>query len=538
MRLGTTARQATGAAGIALALVLSACGGGGDGGASSSNGDVIQNKLGGEALDNGSPSKGGSLKFGTSAPIETLDPIGFLPAGAGTAALGLYGSLMQFADNEGAVEPMMAESLETKDSEHWTLKLRPGITFTDGAPFNAQAVVAHWKRFTGQTSQAYQAARAKGQLKSYEATDDLTVTITTQGPQYEFPSLLTYGLGMVPSAAAVEKAGERFGLQPVGAGPFKVDAFKPGGEVGLVRNEDYFDSKRPYLDRIDFVTVPSSQASAAIQSGDLDVSVVLSANDVERATSEGLTTLKQGAFGYWYMMLNNAQAPFDDPDVRKAVIQAIDFAGLGSAVFKGSSNQLKAWIPTGNSSYVKSGVFPSEDVAAAKKAVAKYKAAGGRTDFSLQVLASEDYQKASAILQQMLDDIGLDMSIKTVDLPTQAMTGTSGDYQAQLRFATIPVAAGSDMWNRFHSESGGNQTHSGDPTVDGILDEIVSTPPQERTELWSKFADAMVAWAPLIPLVEQPAVWILSDKVGGFPGAGGEITWEQMTHLEDIWAAN
>jgi peptide/nickel transport system substrate-binding protein len=534
VRVGTTARHATAAVGLALALVLSACGAGG--GAASSTGDVVQNNLGGEALDNGSPSKGGSLKFGSSAPIETLDPIGFLPAGAGTAALGLYGSLMQFADNEGAVEPMMAESLETKDSEHWTLKLRPGITFTDGTPFNAQAVVAHWERFTGETSQAYQAARARAQLKSYEATDDLTVTITTQGPQYELPSLLTYGLGMVPSPVAVEKAGERFGLQPVGAGPFKVDSFKPGGEVTLVRNEDYFDSERPYLDQIDFVTVPTTQASAAIQSGDLDISVVLSASDVERATLDGLTTLKQGAFGYWYMMLNHAKPPFDDPDIRKAVIQAIDFAALSSAVFNGSSSQLKAWIPTGNTSHVESGLFPSKDVTAAKEAVAEYKAAGGNTEFALQVLASEDYQKASAILQQMLDDIGLDMSIKTVDLPTQAMTGTSGDYQAQLRFATIPVAAGSDMWNRFHSESGGNQTHSGDPTVDKILDEIVATPPDERAELWSEFADEMVAWVPFVPLVEQSAVWILSDRVGGFPGAGGEITWEQMTHLEEIWA--
>ena len=533
MRLRTTARTATAAAGIVLALVLSACGGD----ASSSSADVVQNDLSGEALDNGSPAKGGSLKFGTSAPIETIDPIGFLPAGAGTAAFGVFGSLMQFADNEGAVEPMMAESLETTDSEHWTLKLRPGITFTDGTPFDAEAVVAHWKRFTGETSQAYQAARAREQLKSYEATDDLTVTITTQGPQYEFPSLLTFGLGMVPSPTAVEKAGERFGLQPVGAGPFKVDSFEPGGGVALVRNEDYFDSTRPYLDQIDFVTVPTSQSSAAIKSGDLDIAVVLSASDVESATLDGLTTLEQGAFGYWYMMLNHAKPPFDEPEIRKAVIQAIDFAGLGSAVFKGSSSQLKAWIPTGNTSYVESDVFPSEDVAAAKEAVAEYKAAGGRTDFTLHVLASEDYQKASAILQQMLDDIGLDMSIKTVDLPTQAMTGASGDYQAQLRFASIPVAAGSDMRNRFHSESGGNQIQSGDPTVDGILDEIVATPPEERAELWSEFADAMAAWVPFVPLVEQPAVWILSDRVGGFPGAGGEITWEQMTHVEEIWTA-
>lgn len=339
---------------------------------------------------------------------------------------------------------------------------------------------------------------------------------------------------MVPSPKAVKA--KSFAQNPVGAGPFKVSAFKPGGDLDLVRNPEYFDAEHPYLDGLKFVTVPTSQGRiSAIRAGDIDAAVTMSPADTKAATSAGLTTLKQGINGYWYMLLNNKKAPFDDVSVRRAVLQAMDMAGINASVFSGEAAQAKSWIPSGNSAFVASDKFPEFDVAAAKKAVADYKAKGGKPTFEALALGTEDYQRLMAVLQQMLSDVDITMTIKTVDLPTQASAAGTGEYQAQMRFATVPWAVGSDMWSRFHTTSPANQTKGGSPELDKVLDSIVATEPTKTGDLWKSFADTIVEVVPFVPILEQAAVWVLDDKVGGFPGAGGEITWEQMTRVDEIW---
>lgn len=545
MTIRATRRTTLGfGAAAAAAMLLSSCkssdsdtsGGGSSGGSGSS---VVDNAFGGQALDNGNARAGGELRFAASQPIETVDPIGFLAAGASMVGYGLYDSLMKFENSSGTIVGGIAESLETDDYETWTLKLRDGVTFTDGTPFTADAVVAHWTRFTGDTSTAYQAGSTRAQLKSFEASDDLTVAITTNGAQYDFAALLTGQAGMVPSPTAVDKEGDGFGQKPVGAGPFKISSFKPGGDVVLARNDDYFDSKLPYLDEITFVTVATSQGRvSAIQSGDLDIAVTLAASDIATAESAGLKTLTQAANGYWYLMANHSTAPFDDPSVRKAVLQAIDFDDLSSAVFDGTASQLKGWIPTGNDAYVEADNFPAYDADAAKQAIDDYKAGGGDPSFELLILESEDYQRLAAVVQQMLTDIGMTMTIKTVDQTTISSVSISGEYQGQFRFATVPITVGSDQWNRFNSKSMGNATKGGDATVDEILNEIIATQPDARTDLYAQYAEAMADWIPVVPLVEQAGVWIVSDNVGGFPGAAGEVTWEQGRGIANTWTAS
>ncbi|MFI9628788.1 ABC transporter substrate-binding protein [Streptomyces sp. NPDC052042] len=512
---------------VAVALLAAGCGGG-EPGTSRPTTEVTKsegvslNAYGGAKLALGQPMKGGSLKAGVIAPIDSLDPTVALPTPGTSAAMAVYDTLMKI-EPDGQAAPEMAESLTSTDNVHWTLKLRPGVTFTDGTPYDADAVIAHLKRYASPESQARDAGQAR-QITSLKKANDLTVELTVATKSVEFPLLLAGSAGMVPSPSEVRKAGKSFGLHPVGAGPFKVKSFQPGGDLVLERNPGYRDKNLPYLDRLTLTTATDTQARlSALKAGSLDLAPTQSVTDFKEAEKAGLTVLEQPAYTYFYIALNLSKPPFNDPNMRKALLEGIDTQALAKAVFEGQQPPMKGWFTSNHPEFTKTA-YPAYDPDHAKKLVDAYRAGGKSPDFTMTITSPPEFQRQASVIQQMLSDIGIKMSIGVSDQPTIITEAAAGNYVAQLRFIGMTLQTTTDLSIRFLSTSPGSITKSGDPELDSIIKRLNVTPMDQRHDLYTQAQQKLTGWMPSIPLVQQVGGWIVGKQVGGFPGAQGEQT--------------
>jgi peptide/nickel transport system substrate-binding protein len=236
-----------------------------------------------EAAKSQTPVSGGTLTFAEFSEPSGLDPI--VSTGQGTTGAiemtAVYDTIMRYDEKTKKYLPETAESLTSNaDATEWTLKLKPGIKFTDGTDYNADAVIfginRHRSGLPGAPACATVVACPKnttssnvaaGIIKDMVAVDPLTVKITLFQSWTGFPYVLASEPGMIPSPTALKKCDPAappkncaFNLKPVGAGPFMVDSFKVHESITMLRNPNYYGGK-VYLDGVTFETFNDSGAA-------------------------------------------------------------------------------------------------------------------------------------------------------------------------------------------------------------------------------------------------------------------------------------
>lgn len=538
---------------IALAVaVLTACGGGGGGTTGNNSSEapkalgpitatgegVSLNDEGGQALKLNDPIKGGSLRVGMIAPLETLDPTHPLNTPGTEVAWLVYDTLMRY-QHDGTVVPELAESMETEDGGlTWTMKLPKGVKFHDGTPFNAAAVVAHLERLGGPKSRSGNAGDVR-KIKSMKTPDDHTIVFELHEAWTAFDTVFApaaYGsAAMVPSPAAVKKWGDEYALHPVGVGPFTVESFKPGGDVVLKRNPDYRIEGEPYLDELVYVTATDTQARlAALQAGNLDIAMTQAASDFAKAEAAGLRVLRQPTYSYYNLLFNLKKAPFDDVRFRKAVIMALDLDGLSKAVFEGLQPAAKGILPSVHPMRKDTG-WPAYNPEEAKKLVEEYtKETGNKAEFQLTTTSPPEFQRQAAVMQQMLADVGIKVNIDVGDQPTMVTQANSGNYQAQHRYVGFNSDFLRGMELNFHSESRANAGQAGNPAIDELLAKGKKAKPEERAAIAEQLQVELTKWLPIVPLIEHTAAFIVGPKVGGFPG---QTSGSSVFDARKLWVA-
>ncbi|OLT15473.1 hypothetical protein BJF78_01995 [Pseudonocardia sp. CNS-139] len=245
-------------------LVVAGCGGGGSSGAAPEDGT------------------GGTLRIAMSAaniPQPVTPPT---EGGEGLRFVGMtiYDGLTRFNTEQGEVmptpQPGLAESWTvSEDKLTWTFTLRHGVTFHDGSPFNADAVIFQFNRMKNPDFEYYDQLNAPKHaeqyrsFKSWEKIDDYTVAITTTAPT----AWLDWSLAqiMLPSPAVVQQYGnEDYAAHASGTGPFKMVRYVDGEVMELEANPDYYRG-RPKLDRI--ILYPQAEAAsrtASLQAGEVE----------------------------------------------------------------------------------------------------------------------------------------------------------------------------------------------------------------------------------------------------------------------------
>ena len=413
----------------------------------------------------GPPQRGGQITVLKDSSFDGSWPTGLDPAtnatgGANIAQMSaIYGGLFQLTANDdgsGAkVVPYQAESYQYLDGgKTLKIKIRKGITFTDGTPLNAEAVRFNIQRNMDSPCSCrpiWQLAK-NGIAAEGDDTVVLRFMIPTASAVNNFP---ISNVNWVASPTALKQMGEnKFRVTPVAAGPFKVVSDKLSSELVLERNPTYFKQGLPYLDRLTFKAVGGDQAAyQALLAGQADAFEGMTTTPLlNQATKNNrLVVTSQPPTSPYVIQLNTKIAPFNDEKARQAVYYATDFNAIAKGIFKGQYPVSQSFTAPGGLFYHQSVPgYRGYDLAKAKQLVQQM---GGIT-VKLGTLADYVARQVNIALQTQWRQAGINVTIEDYQLNTLVQQFNGGKWQAMLQTAGAwDPAAGVGVAFRFASTS-------------------------------------------------------------------------------------
>ncbi|NRI64880.1 ABC transporter substrate-binding protein [Rhodococcus sp. MS16] len=446
-------RSAIVGSGAALALLLTSCSGG----------------AAGPSNLTGNPQSGGILTYSFNTDAQSVDPatcaigIGLGPCQA------VFGALMYYDPETDEFEPGMAESFSSEDGRVWTLKLRPALTFTDGTPFDAQAVDFNWLRLLDPQLLSPSAAVAKS--ITWEVVDSATIRVTSAEVNYQLPFAMSEVLAFVGSPTAIQEKGADFGGAPVGAGPFTMASWARGTEMVLNRNPTYWDQPRPYVDKLVVKTIPADdQRYNALQAGEINVMSVTFDKYVTRARSAGMNIVETPQLGGSGFRMSSNGA-LSDPDVRTAIAKLVDGEQLIAAIYPGEP-VADTFAPESSPFYDPEARWLDQDVEGAQKLIDAYRARNNDKEVVVSFITTAGsplLNQQAELLQAQLQRVnGLQLDIQPLDGAAFAAALTSGKYE--LILSALGGAHPENLYKVFHTNGASNTAGYSNSTVDAALD--------------------------------------------------------------------
>lgn len=296
--------------------------------------------------------QGGELRFAISVPIvgDLLDPHRSASPGNSRIQRSMFDSLVVEKEDR-TFGPWLAERWEVSDDQQtYTFYLRQDVKFTDGTPFNAEAVKFNFERILSLEAPGL-ALSFIGPFESAEVVDEYTVRIHLSAPFSPFLRYLaTENLAMV-SPDAVEKLGEEFAVKPVGTGPFYLADYTAGTKYVLHKNEDYnwgpenaLHQGPAYLDTliIKIITEESTRVSALL-SGDVEAIDTIPPQNLQSIQQDARYNLDEVELLNYNAAIhfNALSPPLDDKRLREALRLGLDLDGIVQTIYLGTYE--RAW---------------------------------------------------------------------------------------------------------------------------------------------------------------------------------------------------
>jgi len=272
------------------------------------------------------PAPGGILTVVVEEECKGFDPIkvGILNTSARSAIMAVEERLFDM-DGKGNLVPERGLSAKSsKDGKNWTVKLRQGVPFHDGTPFNADAVLNHWEKVLDPKNH-FRGMSVIQPIASVHNVDDFTIRFRLKRAWLPFKDMLASTLGMtayIPSSKAVKDG--THDRAPVGTGPFMFKEWLPNDRMVMVRNPHYWQKGKPYLNSVIFRTVPDMQTRfAGLQSGELDVILTdRGASILQAKEDRSLKVYSSRSSGAETFLLNASKPPLNDVRVRRTLAHA------------------------------------------------------------------------------------------------------------------------------------------------------------------------------------------------------------------------
>lgn len=490
-----------------VSMTVAACGGGG-GGSSSQVSDTTEPA-------NITFDPNGTLTVALDAEPPSLDPAGnSLSLANGSIYNGVYDTLMEPVFGKDPV-PGLAETVtESTDRLSWTLKIRSGVTFHDGTPLDAAAVVTNIERFraspyvgTGLTN-----------IVEVDSPDAMTVVVKLQMPWAAFPVVLA---GMtIASPNSVLDAAEA-ARNPVGTGPYVFKEWVPNDRVTLVRNEQYWNGT-PRLASITFKFIIDETARlTAFQAGDVDAMTTIVQATVDEATNDGFRAVVPPITGYGLVHLNNKVEPLNDKRVRKAMELAVDHSALAEA-FGYSDYDVEGYgiLPPSNEWFSAPPEKPKFDLEGAKALLAEY---GKPVKFTIKLLkGSQDIADSFDVMAEMWKEAGMDVTIESVpDLTSLITSVLTGDYEAAAWLAGISVDADLTFYPLLHTKGASNYSKYSSSAMDAAIEEGRSGATKEaRMASYAKVQEIFRDEMPFFVTSHGQIRFLVTQQVAGMQASG------------------
>jgi peptide/nickel transport system substrate-binding protein len=346
-----------------------------------------------------------------------LEPPSLDPTSAAAAAIGevVHYNILEGLTKinvDGRVTPLLAESwTTTPDGATYTFKLRPGVTFSDGSAFDANAVKFSFERAKAEGSTNKAKKGVFSNISRVTVVDPLTVILTLDRADATLPFRLGENTAVILHPATAAQAA----TQPVGTGPYVLSDWKKGTSITLTARTDA--RVKPAIQRVVFriINDPAAQV-AALLAGDIDAMPRFAAlQSLPQFQGNRRFTVEIGSTaGKGQLTINNKKKPFDDVRVRRAIAHAIDRQAFIAGVLEGQGTPIGSHFAPTDAGYVDlTGVYPYDP----EKAKALLKEAGVATPLNVTLtLPPPPYaRKGGEVVAAMLAKVGINAKIENVE---------------------------------------------------------------------------------------------------------------------------
>ena len=300
----------------------------------------------------------------------TLEPPGLDPTAGAASAIAeitlynIYETLTKIGSDSGTT-PLLAQSWTVSpDLKAWTFKLRSGVSFHNGEPFNAAAVKFSFERAVDKASTNKDKATFAN-IERIDTPDDSTVVLNLKSADTD----LLFKLGQAPAVIVEPKSVASNATQPVGTGPYKLENWAKGSAVTLVRWDGHRNARDVKLRRatIRFIGDPAAQV-AALLSGDVDLFPRVAAARSLKAfqSNKKFQVLVGGSRAKTILAINNKRKPLDNVLVRRAISHAIDRQSVIEGAADGFGVPIGSYLVPGTPGYVDLTGMSNFDIAKAR----------------------------------------------------------------------------------------------------------------------------------------------------------------------------
>jgi len=467
-----------------------------------------------------------TLVIGKPADPQTLDPAVTIDNNDWTVTYPAYQRLMRYkqADGKGSteVEGDLADHWEaSSDNLVWTFHLRDGQQFADGTPVDAQAVKLSFERLLAKKQGPSEAFPAD---MTIDAVDAQTVRFTLKKPFAPFLYTLANNGASIVNPKAMQRADADAWLSghTAGSGPYQLVSWQKGQSLVLERNPHYAGSKKPTLGKFVVKIVPESSARRLqLQKGDLDVAEELPVDQLQALKKDSAVRVAEfPSLRVTYLYLNNAKGPLQNVDLRRAVVDALDYQGIVDGIMMGQAKQMRGPIPEGMWGHDADLPQPKQDVAAAKALV---KQAGGVKTPLLLRYSTQDpaWEPIALTTQANLAAIGVPVKLEKLANATLRENLGKGNFDISIGNWS-PDFADPYMFTSYWFDSdkkglAGNRSFYSNPQVDEWLRQAATLSDQgQRVALYKKVQEQVVKDAAYAYLYQKNYQVGLGAAVHGF----------------------
>jgi peptide/nickel transport system substrate-binding protein len=469
------------------------------------------------------PKPGGSVTLVSSSIVTQLDANIGNAGPSGTVEvpsyLAVYDALLTPDAVHGVAKPRIATSITSKDSTVWTLKLRSGVTFSDGTPLDANAIKTNWDRINGKAT-----APAKGNfanVASWSVTDPLTLTITLKGPSPDFPYLLsTWAQNYIISPAQIRTNEAGIARAPIGAGAYTIKEFVVNDHLTLTKNPNYYGTA--YLDGITIrLITDESQRLATMQSGGADLLRTNAPSTIAAAKGAGIRFTDVVTGGGSVLQFNLSKPPFDDIRARQALAYVMNQKELDRVVFPNAEQPATTMFPRSSPYYVDTVMAPTPSDKKAQALFDELAAAGKPLNFALTTTDGQQFVQMAQWLQTKL------AGFKNVTMKIDTRLGTTitaqvlvpSAFQAVLFpvFGVLPSEFGTYM------QVGGGKNYGkiSDSVLDSAITKATASPSTKvRVDAVRDIQAQILKTLPFVVYQRYANAVFVSKSVQGFKPFG------------------
>jgi peptide/nickel transport system substrate-binding protein len=425
-------------------------------------------------------------------------------------------------DEKLNIVPQLALSYETSaDGKEMTIKLRPGVKFHDGEALDAEAA-----KFSIERHLTFPGSFRKSELTSVdhvEVVDPLTIKLVLKTPYAPLIAQLTDRAGMMVSPKAAKEAGDKFGLHPVCAGPYKFVERVAQDRMVFEKFADYWNKDNVFIDRIVYLPIVDATVRLAnLKSGGLDLIERVLATDIKDVRSDPRLVLSTAPeLGYLGLTINVANdktkgALSQSEKVRQALDLSIDREALNQVAFNGEFTPGNQWVSPEHPYYQKAFPIRPRDV---EKAKALLKEAGVTLPVTVDMMVPKgsENEAVAQVIQSMAAEAGFDLKIRLIEFATSFKAAQAGEFQIFQINWSGRIDPDGNSYVFLHTKAPQNDGGYSNPEADRLMEDArLTADVAQRKAIYEKLTKIVLNDEPIIYLYHRKLLIAHTKKLEGY----------------------